>query len=61
MVHHNFKKRQKVYCILKECSVIIGKYIKSTGHYLELDNCKIPWKDIRSSTIFRNHIKSIDI
>lgn len=61
MVHHNFKKGQKVYCILRDSSVVIDKYCKSTGHYLILDNHKILWKDIRSSTIFRNHIKSIDI
>lgn len=54
MVHHNFKKGQKVYCILRDSSVIINKYCKSTGHYLILDNHKILWKDIRSSTIFRN-------
>ena len=61
MVHHNFKKGQKVYCILKESSVIIGKYIKSTGHYLELDNCKILWGNIRSSTIYKNKSKTLDI
>lgn len=54
MVHHNFRKGQKVYCILKNGAIIIGKYIKSTGHYLELDNYKILWKDIRSSTIYKN-------
>ena len=47
MVHHNFRKGQKVYCILKNGAIIIGKYIKSTGHYLELDNYKILWKDTR--------------
>lgn len=54
MVHHNFKKGQKVYCILKDGNILIGKYIKSTGHFLELDVKKIPWKDIRSSTIYKN-------
>lgn len=54
MVHHNFKKGQKVYCIKKDNSVIISKYIKSTAHYLELENIKIPWSEIRSSTIYKN-------
>ena len=33
MVCHNFRKGQKVYCILKMA--------QSTGHYLELDNYKV--------------------
>lgn len=53
MVHHNFKKGQKVYCILRNCSVVIDKYVKSTGHFLELENNKISWSELRSSTIYR--------
>lgn len=40
MVHHNFKKGQKVYCILRNGSVVIDKYVKSTGHFLEFENCE---------------------
>jgi hypothetical protein len=58
MVHHNFKKGQKVYCILKNNTVIIDKYKKSTGRYLFLENYKIPWNNIRSSTIYKNFSKN---
>lgn len=54
MVHHNFKKGQKVFCILKDNTVIIDKYIKSTGHYLELETHKISWNKLRNSTIYKN-------
>jgi hypothetical protein len=54
MVHHNFKKGKRIYCIKKDNTIIISKYIKSTGHYLELEDCKIPWNEIRSSTIYKN-------
>jgi hypothetical protein len=53
MVHHNFKKGQKVYCILRNGSVVIDKYVKSTGRFLELENNKISWSKLRSSTIYR--------
>ena len=53
MAHHNFKKGQKVYCILRNGSVVIDKYVKSTGHFLELENNKISWSELRSSTIYR--------
>lgn len=58
MVHHNFKKGQKVYCILRNGSVVIDKYVKSTGHFLELENNKISWSELRSSTIYRKDNKS---
>ncbi len=61
MVHHNFKKGQRIYCILRDNSIIISKYLKSTGHYLELENHKIPWGNIRSSTIYKNKSKTLDI
>ena len=53
MVHHNFKKGQKVYCILRNGSVVIDKYVKSTGHFFFLFNNKISWSELRSSTIYR--------
>lgn len=58
MVHHNFKKGKKIYCILKDNTVIIGKYERTTGHFLMLDNAKIPWSQLRSSTIYKK-IKEI--
>lgn len=54
MVHHNFKKGQKIYCILNNKDIIIDKYNKSTGHYLFLENHKILWSSLRSSTIYKN-------
>lgn len=61
MVHHNFKKGQKVYCILRNSSVVIDKYVKSTGHFLILENHKIKWCDLRNSTIYKNIKKTLDI
>lgn len=54
MVHHNFKKGQKVYCILNDGSVIVDKYKQTLGHYLVLENHKIKWENLRSSTIYKN-------
>lgn len=54
MVHHNFKKGQKIYCVLYSGEIIIDKYIKSTAHYLILENHKIEWKTLRNSTIYKN-------
>lgn len=54
MVHHNFKKGQKVYCILRDGSVIIDRYKQTTAHYLILNNHRIKWKNLRSSTIYKN-------
>lgn len=53
MVHHNFKKGQKIYCILRDNSVYIDKYVKSSAHYLELEFRKIEWSQLRSSTIYK--------
>lgn len=54
MIHHNFKKGQKVYCILENNEIVIDKYVKSTAHYLVLENHKIQWKDLRNSTIYKH-------
>lgn len=61
MVHHNFKKGQKIYCILKNGSVVIDKYVKSTGHFLILENNKFHWSELRNSTIYKNILKTLDI
>mgnify|MGYP003290921710 CR=1 FL=1 len=54
MVHHNFRKGQKVLIILQNGQQIIDKYFGSKGRYLLLENYSIEWKDIRSSTIYKN-------
>lgn len=53
MVHHNFKKGQKVLVILQSGERIVDKYNSTKGHHLILDSHTIEWKDIRSSTIYK--------
>ena len=53
MVHHEFRKGQKVLVIKRDGTKIVGKYIGCTRQFLQLENNYIEWKDIRSSTIFR--------
>lgn len=54
MVHHSFKKGQKVLVILRNGDRIIDRYYGQTSNYLKLDNNNIEWKNIRSSTIYKN-------
>ena len=55
MVHHEFRKGQKVLVILKNNNnKIIDKYYGKTSKYLKLENQNIEWKNIRSSTIYNN-------
>lgn len=54
MVHHEFRKGQKILVILRDGSQIIDKYIGVKSQYLILEKHKIQWRDIRSSTIYRN-------
>ena len=54
MVHHEFRKGQKVLVILRNGNQIVDKYIGEKGQYLILEKHKIKWKDIRSSTIYKN-------
>lgn len=56
MVHHNFKKGQKVYVIYNDGRTLISKYKGTLANYLELEDAKISWKEIRSSTIYKNGI-----
>lgn len=59
MIHHGFKKGKRVLVILKNNQEIIGKFVDSSSQYLTLDNTKIPWKDIRATTIFKNRNEDI--
>ncbi len=54
MVHHEFRKGQKVLVIKRDGTQIVDKYYGVTSQYLKLENNSIPWKDIRSSTIYKN-------
>lgn len=52
MVHHEFRKGQKVLVILRTGEQIVDKYIESKSNFLKLQNNNIKWEDIRSSTIY---------
>ena len=54
MLHHEFRKGQKVLVILKNNNKIVDKYYGKTSKYLKLENQNIEWKNIRSSTIYNN-------
>lgn len=54
MVHHEFRKGQKVLVIKRDGSQIVDKYYGKTSKFLKLENNNIEWKNIRSSTIYRN-------
>ena len=60
MIHHTFRKGQKVHTILNNGNIIIGKFVQCSSRFLTLDVngdiTKIKWKDIRSSNI--NVLKS---
>ncbi len=53
MVHHEFRKGQKVLVIKRDGSQVIDKYYGCTSKYLKLENHSIQWKEIRSSTIYK--------
>ena len=54
MVHHNFRKGQKVLVILKTGTSYVGKFLgtKSNNH-LHLDIGTFDYKDIRCTTIYK--------
>lgn len=54
MVHHEFRKGQRVFVICKDGSQIIDKYYGCSAKFLKLENSNIEWKNIRSSTIYKN-------
>ncbi|MDR1628342.1 MAG: hypothetical protein LBR79_06190 [Oscillospiraceae bacterium] len=54
MIHHGFKKGKRVLVILDTGEHVIGKFKKSSSNCIELENGKIKWSNIRSSTIYKN-------
>ena len=54
MIHHGFKKRKKVFVILRNGEKIIDKFKDSNSQYIELEKHKIFWKDIQATTINKN-------
>ncbi len=56
MIHHGFKQGKRVLVILNTGEHIIGKFKGSSSSYIELDNCKIKWRNIRSTTIYKDRV-----
>ncbi len=54
MIHHGFKQGKKVLIILNTGKHIISKFKSSSSKYIELEDGKIKWSDIRSSTIYKD-------
>lgn len=54
MIHHGFKKGKRVLVILDTGEHIVGKFKESTSNYIELEDKKIKWSDVRSSTIYKD-------
>lgn len=54
MIHHEFRKGQKVLVIKRDGSQLVDKYNRRTAKFLKLEHNNIEWKNIRSSTIYKN-------
>lgn len=54
MIHHGFKQGKKVLIILNTGEHIVSKFKGSSSNYIELEDRKIKWSDIRSSTIYKD-------
>ena len=54
MVHHGFKKGKRVLLILNTGKHVVGKFKDSSSNYIELECRRVKWKDIRSSTIYKD-------
>lgn len=59
MIHHGFKQGKKVLIILNNGEKVIGKFKGSNSKYIKLENRKIKWKDMRSSTIYKDRTQKI--
>lgn len=53
MLHHNFRKGQRIFIILNNGIKIVDRFMYSKSKYIELEKQNIHWKDIRSITIRR--------
>ena len=56
MIHHGFKQGKRVLVILNNGEHIVGKFKSSSSNYLQLEDKKIRWSDIRSSTIYKDRV-----
>ena len=57
-IHHNFDKMTKIRIKLNTGEVITDRYIETKANYLITENYKLKWKDIKSTTIYKN-VRSI--
>lgn len=56
MIHHGFKQGKRVLIILNTGEHIVSKFKGSSSNYIELEDKKIKWSDIRSSTIYKDRM-----
>lgn len=53
-IHHEFRKGQKILVILRDGSKKVGKFSGTCGHNtLNLEDERIPYKNIRAVTIYK--------
>ena len=57
-IHHNFDTMTKIRIKLNTGEVITDRYIETKANYLITENYKLKWKDIKSTTIYKN-VRSI--
>ena len=54
MVHHEFRKGQKILIIKRDGTSIVDKYVGEKSNYLLCENISLKWKDIRCTSIYIN-------
>lgn len=59
MIHHGFKKGKRVFVILNDGRELVSKFVDSNSQFIILEDYKIPWKDIRATTINKNRSSDI--
>lgn len=54
MIHHNFRKGQPIFIILKDGRKVMGKYLEKHSKGIMLNSkILIKYEDMRSATIWR--------
>lgn len=53
MIHHWFRKGKRIAIILKSGELVVGKFTGNYSKGLIIDNKRIPYALIRSSTIYK--------
>lgn len=52
-IHYDFRQGQRIFVILKSGQKIIAQYVGKTHNHLLLSSGYLPWKDIRSVTVYK--------